>query len=258
MANPIYYYDGLEDAILTYSATEDTGFTAENLKDRYKNTFFKDTAMGVPIVTIVIDFGSAKSCDSIVLGNYLATADNNFNFTLECNSADAWGAPTTALATVAIGSATLTDAVFSFSAQNFRYWRMVFNDSGAGDVLNIQIAIILLGTKLSHTVNRNWGAFDGRLSNISLRTTKGGVTFSNKNGEKRKIYEMFWEDVGNTHRGNIMTWLETVDNNYLPFYLDYLGDGTLLLMRKQGVQGGLRDKDFQVEDTDRFTFIEQL
>jgi hypothetical protein len=262
MANPIYYYDGLEDATLTYSGTEDTDFTVENLKNRNKNTFFKDTDVAANSVTLDIDFGANRTCDHILFGNYLATAVGaleSCDIDLDRSDTGAFGGEeTSVIADETIDSSSLTDTVVAFSSATDRYWRITFKHSAAGNLDDLQFAIILLGTKLNHTVNRNWGMYEGRLSNVSMIITKGGVEFSNKNGNNRKIYEMFWEDIGNTHRGNIMTWLETVCNNHLPFYLDVEGDGTLLLVRKRGIQGGVRDKDYQVEDTDRFTFVEQL
>lgn len=259
MANPIYYYDGIEDATLAYSATEDTDFTVENLKNRNKNTFFKDTAIAAATVNLVIDFGAARSCDSIVLGNYIATAVIRANLKLEAHSADAWvGAQTEIFADQDIHTTTLDDDAVAFSAQSFRYWRLVFDDSLGNNLTDLQIAIILLGTKLSHTVNRNWGMHESRLSNVSSRMTKGGQDFTNKNGENKRVFSMNWADIEETQKDNIMTWLETVFNNYLPFYLDINGDGNEILVRKQAPQGGVQDKDFQVYDTDRLTLVEVL
>ncbi len=258
MANPIFYYDGIEDATLAYSATEDTDFTVENLKNRNKNTFFKDTSLGVPGANLVIDLGVARSCDSIMLGNYLATSDGVVQLTLECHTSDAWGAPTTAFSNELIGVNLLTDKAISFSAQNFRYWRLVFDDDAAGDLINLQFAIILLGTKLSHTVRHNWSMFQGRLSNVGLRSTKGGQSFANKNGANKRVWSFNWEDIEETHKGNLLTWIETVCNNFLPFYMDIDGDGNEFLVRKQGVQGGVTDKDFQVYSSDKITVIEEI
>lgn len=259
MANPIFYYDGLEDATLVYSATEDAGFTVENLKNRNKNTFFKDSGIGAASVNIVIDFGVAKSCDSIMLGNFLATSADAAQIKVEAHSADVWvGAQTVALSVQLIDTSSLTDTAFSFSAQNFRYWRILFSDISAGNLTNLQFAIILLGTKLSHTVRHNWTMFQGWLSNVGLRGTKGGQSFANKNGANKRVWALNWEDIEETHKGNMLTWIDTVCNNYLPFYLDVDGDGTEYLVRKQGVQGGVIDKDFQVYDSDRITVVEEI
>ena len=148
MSNYELYAQSIDDAVLAYSATEDTNYPITNIQDRNKNTFMKDTAIAAATVNIVIDFGAARSCNYIFLGSYIATAADAAQMRLEAHTADVWvGAQTVALANTLIDSSSLVDKLMAFTAQNFRYWRMVFTDISAGNLTDLQFGTVFLGTK---------------------------------------------------------------------------------------------------------------
>ena len=65
------YHQSLDSATLTYSGTPDTDYPITNVQDRNKGTYFKDTTPGGASFSIKIDFGVSRTCDYLLLGNYV-------------------------------------------------------------------------------------------------------------------------------------------------------------------------------------------
>ena len=257
MANPIFYSEALEDATLTYSATEDAANPIENVQDRNVNTIFKDTTISAN-VNIVIDLGAVRACDYIFLGNYQADGAAVANLTVQANSSDSWPG-TEALAATNIETAgSYTDKLMTFSTQSFQWWRLVFEGSSTV-MTNLFISNIFLGTSFQPSLNRNWGMREGRLSNITQRQTHGAQQFTNKNGAIRKTWSgMSYQDIQETQKDNTLTLIQNVENNHKPLYFDPIGDGTEYFVRMQESEHGLNDSDFQNYNSDPIRFIEEI
>jgi hypothetical protein len=263
MSNMEFYSESLDDGTLTYSATEDTNYPVENIQDRNINTFFKDSAIGAATVNIVIDLGAARSCNSIVLGNYIATAANAARLKLECHSADAWvGAQTEAFAETEIEASALTDKVITFSAQSFRYWRMVFDDEAAGNLTDLQFGCVFLGTEWNWahepelrkpdesgynvTVNEADEARYGQTAGVTARRIWGVPYDWIESAEKTKI-ETFRDNIFMDNRNGLSRY---------PFYFTDDGGTTFYFARARG-KLSLVQRAYQVWRTN-FIFEEEL
>ncbi len=150
MSNYEFYAQSLDDAVLTYSATEDTNFPVTNIQDRNIQTFFKDTNAGANSVNIEIDLGASRTCDYIFLGNYIAnTVDGNerAEMDLERSATGAFGGEETVVfADELIDSDSLTDFLKTFSSAGNRYWRIIFHSDDPGNLDDLQFGTIFLGT----------------------------------------------------------------------------------------------------------------
>jgi hypothetical protein len=249
MGNPIYYYESIEDATITVTG-EASGFPKENMQDRNENTKWKAADNNAQNVNI--DYGSNLTADSIVVGG------NNFasiGAWMKAYYSDNGSDYTQANGTITIPA---TRQLITFSSETHRYWRITAafeSPPGSGPA---QIGTIFIGTKLSHTINREWGLRQAWLSNVSARETIGNRVFTNKNGEDRRTWAYRFADVGETQRGNILTHVNTVNNMHKPFYVDLEADGTEYLVRQMGLESGLTDKNYQIYDSDVVRLVEEL
>ena len=151
----VLYHQSIESATLTYSATADTNYPATNCQDRHKNTFFKDTGIG-ETVYIVVDFGSARACSHIILGNYQANATNDAELNVKYGTADNGSDFENTSLTKNIETSSLDTVIGTFTSQSKRHWKIQFNNKTgeSPDELDyLQIGTIFLGTAvtLSHS-----------------------------------------------------------------------------------------------------------
>lgn len=254
MANFSYYYKSLDSATLTYSATEDSGYDVDNIKDRNINTFFKDSAIAANIVNIVVDFGAddERDCDYIVLGNYLATAVGADIARLGLQSADD-AAFTVNLDTYFsaedIDSSSLTTHIKTFTANGTprRYWKIVFQASGGANLTDLQVGTIFLGEAFNHTHDPDiLPASEGRGYSVANAEALGGQRFSNIfNTTVRKNWNYEYHGIGSTFKTNFETWADgiyTADSGFsrYPFYFTDDAGSTLYYVRAIGrLQFGL-------------------
>lgn len=264
MSNFEIYAQSIDDATLAYSATEDTSFPITNVQDRNINTFMKDTAIAAATVNIVIDLGAARSCDFILLGNYIATAADSALMKLECHSADAWvGAQTEAFAATAVDTATLADKLITFSAQNFRYWRMVFTDLSAGNLTDLQFGTIFLGTHWNWAHEPELNPLEDSGYNVTTNRSAGGSTFGQiANTTVRRVWNVPLKFISSAEKTKHETWRDTVFmdlNGGLSRYPYYWSDdnGTTLYFSRYQGKLNLKQHAYQQWETNH-VFVEEL
>lgn len=121
--------------------------------------------------TLVIDLGSAGAATSIILLDHTLTAADSA-IAIQANATDSWGAPSFNQAlTWASGTIGLT-----FSSQSFRYWRLKFTKSAAGE--SRDIGRIFLGTYLEPTATPDYDGYDEKLEDPSRKTkSRSGQTW---------------------------------------------------------------------------------
>ena len=253
MANFSYYYQSLDSATLTYSATEDSGFDVDNIKDRNINTFFKDTNIGVTSINVVIDFGAsdARACDSIILGNYIATSTDDVVW-LAVQSADDAGMSvnaTTHVNTQEIQSSSLTDYIKTFTAPAAvrRYWKITIADDASDNLDDVQIGTVFLGAAFDHDHDPDiLPASEGRGYAVANAEALGGTRFSNIfNTTVRRNWSFEYHGIGTTFKANFESWADGVFVNAngfsrYPFYFTDDSGSTLYYVRAVGnLQFGL-------------------
>lgn len=140
MANLRLAWSNVIDAsgVVFTPTSEASGLPAKNLANELRTKVWR-TGTSVAAENVVIDLGSAKSVSCVILLDHDLTAGDSA-IALEANSSDAWGAPPF--------SQTLTRVPGAISAwfatQTYRYWRLKFTKSAAGETR--QIGRVFLGT----------------------------------------------------------------------------------------------------------------
>lgn len=128
-----FFFNNLVDlaaAVLTAS-TENTEFPVENLQNELRGKTWR-TLGTVAAESVVFDFGSAQAVTSVILLDHDLTAGDSL-IKLEGNATDSWGAPAFSQAlTWSSGPISAT-----FGSQSYRYWRVSFTKSAAGQIRNI-------------------------------------------------------------------------------------------------------------------------
>jgi len=262
MSNFEIYAQSIDDATLAYSATEDTGFPITNMQDRNIQTFFKDSTIAAATVNLVIDFGAARACDSIVLGNYIATAALRANLTLEAHSADAWvGAQTELFADQDIHTATLLDDQISFGSQSFRYWRLVFDDAIGGDLTDLQFGTIFLGTHWNWAHEPELTLLEESGHDVTINRAAGGSTYSQiANTTVRRKWNIPLEYIVAAEKTKHETFRDTIfpgdDLSRYPYYWSNDNGTTLYYSRYQG-RLSLEQQAYQVWKANH-VFVEEL
>ena len=233
MSDFSFYADGIDDATLTYSATETTGYPVENIQDRNKNTILKD-APAVASVNIEIDFGNAKACDFCIIGNLTFSGTGGGYPELDIDYSDGgWNNVASA-----VPGGTNYDVLLTWSSQTKQIWRIVFTHSG-GTVDNLEIGTVFLGTKFDLSKNPELIPNFESGYNIGSRETPGGLRRVNIfNTTVRRSWNYKWKYVTETEKGNYETWRDMIYmSNGLsryPFYFTDDGGTTLYFVRTFG------------------------
>ena len=214
----IIYHQSLESATLTYSATADTNYPVTNLQDRYKNTFFKDTAIGLTEVNIKVDFGTARTCNYILFWNYLITPSSGLIilFSLEYSSTGEFsGEQGTAIPywTENIYKPSLGNYLKTFASKSYRYWRFRFQ--GADSIIDkLQIGAIYLGAQitLSHSPEIN-DVYSANYD-VNINQGVGGIRAGSiDNTTVRRIWQYQWKLLNTTDKTNLETFRDSVFMN---------------------------------------------
>lgn len=197
-----FYYEGLQDATLTYDGTEDTGYPVTNLQDMNKNTYFKDTVtMGGN--ELVIDFGSARTCDYVALINYTAKASGAPNTpSLSVYYSDDNSTYTASTLTAAdISASTATDYVGSFTSGSHRYWKLKIYDCDlAGDV-DVEIPVVLLGSLFEPASNPSMGVEIENVYSVNAIQGQGGQRFTSLNHDtNERAVRYYWKYISSADK----------------------------------------------------------
>ena len=155
-----FYSNNLVDLATITASNANALFPVANLKDARRSKVVRTTTASD---SIVFDFGSSKSINSIVIvpsmaGFGIATA------TLELNSTDTWTTP--ALSEAITLNTTHGFAYKEFLTQSLRYARLVFTSS----LSYSEISKVFIGESISFEngmgVDLGWNYQDKELANI--------------------------------------------------------------------------------------------
>ena len=211
------YHQSLESATLTYSSGADTNYPVTNLQDRYKNTFFKDTAIGLSEVNIKVDFGTARSCDYILFWNYLITllSGDQVIAYIEYSSTGAFsGEQGIATATSNLYRLSLGNYLKTFASKSYRYWRLRFYGLSGAYINNLQIGAIYLGSQitLSHSPEIN-DVYSANYD-VNINQGVGGIRAGSiDNTTVRRIWQYQWKLLNTTDKTNLELFRDSIYMN---------------------------------------------
>jgi len=262
MANLILYTESIEDATITIATLgEDASQPKENFQDTNENTKWKAGTSNVS-GHFQFDLGSTRAVDFLILGahNY-STTFIGIKLSHDDNDDSGFGDETFNIGSLGayhdFVTADLNTWLETFSTFTKRHWRLYLEAQGSTTFQ--EIGTVYLGTTFQPTLNRNWGQREGKLTNVSQRSTIGQQQFTNKNGVIRKTFSLIhFRDIQETQKDNTLTFIQNVENNHIPFYFDPIGDGSEIFVRMQGSEHGLHDTDFQNYNSDQFRFVEEI
>lgn len=168
-----FFYDNEIDktgSLLTASSSQ-TNLPAGNVINELKTKVWR-TGTATATETLIMDLGSAKTITGfIVHGHNLTSGDSNIK--LEGNNANVWGAP--AFTQALTYAANTIGQVFA--GQTFRYWRLSFTKSAAGETRDI--GRIFIGSYYESDEQPNWDGYSESVEDVDRRMKSlGGQVYS--------------------------------------------------------------------------------
>jgi len=158
---------------------------------------------------IVIDPGQANQASVIALMNHNLTS--GATVTIQGNSSDLWTSPPFSQSL----SFKAPDMYDMFTAETWRYWRLVVDDS-ARPLADIKIGELILGTLTELDRNYDWDLKEEQIYKNIVHETEGGNFWSYELFD-RKSWTMKFSDLTGSQLGEIKALMETVRGNAYPF-----------------------------------------
>lgn len=215
-----FYEYGPDDNTPTINSLgSDSDHAAANLSDRNRNFYWKAGNANTS-GSIDIDLGESPSAIKGV-----ALVDHNYsNTSVGIKVAyDAGGDGNYGSLTYMVGDAgsyhdyTSDDSGIwteHFSSTGARYWRVYLEAQGAGNYQ--QIGFICFSTLL-HPVNYTYGGQYGLVPGVEVGETDGGVRRRQKNHNGRKMFQLTWNNITQSHYEDILDFWQHVHGNFYPF-----------------------------------------
>lgn len=219
----------IDSATLTPS-TVNAQYPVANINDDRRTKTYRSTSNSD---NIVIDFGSAESCD------YFAIVDNWQNgfgvtaITIEANATDSWGAPS--FTTTATLDTTFGVSIKAFSsAQSYRYWRIVLTST----LGYCEVSKMFLGAATSITTNGigyGWNYRNRDLARISKN--RYGQKFIDDIGTQKELSNLQFQVMDKTEMDSIFAVYDA-NRTVKPFFV-YLDLETASLSNNDDRYNGL-------------------
>ena len=199
----------IEGSSLTAS-TENAQYPLSNVNDTRRTKTYRSTSNSD---NIVIDLGSAESIDSFAIVDNWQNGFGVSTLTLEANGTDNWTSP--AFTTSITLDTKFGVAVKQFSAQNYRFWRLVMTST----LGYCEIANMFLGAATEITTNGvgyNWNYRNRDLANTS--TNRYGQEFVDDIGTQKELSGLQFQIMDKDEQDKIF---EVYDNNRTvkPFFV---------------------------------------
>ncbi len=199
-----FFYNNLVDGVVTMTPTSEVAtLPVENIANEARTLPWR-TGTSTATERVVIDLGAAAAATSIILLDHTLTAGDSA-ITLEAHTSDAWGAPSF--------TTTLTYAadiiVKVFSSQSFRYWRLSFTKSSAGEPRDI--GRVFLGVYYETAEQPDYDGYKDELVDLSeSEDTPSGQTYT----DLRDKFRIFTCDFSRISQTEIV---------YVRAFADYVG-----------------------------------
>jgi hypothetical protein len=216
MSNPKFLGQDLSIPTFTWSAGVDSSYPVTNLQNGFTDIYSKSNALTASQY-ITIDFGSAVAINmGLVDGNNFASigADNGIKLQYNTNDDTNWADAVT------VGTFTASNAaqLLSFATQTKRYWRILFDSTGAL-VAAPYISNLFLATSLDFEKTQQWGCVVQMPSHnvVSSESLDGRIRSAITAGG-RYNWEVEFKLQSDTFVTAWRTFLLTVKNSASPFY----------------------------------------
>lgn len=157
-----------QDNVTLTASTANANFPVSNLKKYFRSKVWRTTATSG---NVVIDLHTAEEIDSFamvwdpVLPNRFTTGAT---FQLQASATNVWSSPPVNV-TLSFDEANESITHFFATAEEYRYWRVVFTDTGNPDGF-LEIPKLFLGKKLSFS-RVPQGGFSFGLTDLSVKET---------------------------------------------------------------------------------------
>ena len=209
----------IDQASITASTTN-AQYPVSNITDYRRTKTYRSTSNSD---NIVIDFGTAESCDTFAVVDNWQSGFGVTSITIEANGTDSWGSPS--FTTTATLDNTFGVSIKKFaSAQSYRYWRIVLTST----LGYCELSNIFLGSATTITTNGvsyNWNYANKDMSSIS--ENRYGQRFVDDIGSRKELTNLQFQVLDKDELDSIISiW----DNNrkvkpffvYLPLENDSL------------------------------------
>lgn len=216
MANPYFLGCDLSVPTYTWSATVNSSYPVSNLATYIVTDVSRSNAT-TQDQYFTIDLGSALACDTaIVDGTNFASVGADEGLKLQYNTDD----DTNWADAVTVGTFTATSAVqkLTFSTQTKRYWRILFDSSGALSAAP-QIGNIFIGTRTAFDSTYEWDFARGNKEYETQESTSlNGLIRMSQSFAGRKRWDLQFRLQSNTFKSSFDTFIDTVRGKLRPFY----------------------------------------
>ncbi len=150
------YYNLVNQDVTNISCTsENVSYPLSNLKHPFSSKVFRSTATSD---SVVFDFGSVQSVDSIAVRSTYQSGWGHGDLTIEANGTDEWSSPAyTSTLSVDVNK----DIAFTLleTAVNYRFWRITGTDlSNVFELSSVFIGLMLMPER---NIDFNW-SFDSK------------------------------------------------------------------------------------------------
>ena len=242
MADIIFYWDQISDATITASYGDIT-----NLKDRNPNHKWTSTSL-TNQQSVTIDFGSEKSCDSVLLDgiNFGDTYDDGPQTQTVLIESSSNGSDWDSRGTL---SNVSTKQALSFSSVSERYWRIYIAVNTGSFLTYPTIGNIFLGTKITMTnIPYNASHEYGKQYLTTKSRSLNGTWYSSQMFAGAAKWFIKFANFSDAIRTNLLTLFSGVRGNFYPFYFSD-SDSTLNLVILNSDLNTIETKAYGVHDS---------
>jgi len=156
MSTPYFLAGRLDGVTYTCSEGDEAGYPSSNLSDGDNETLWQSDTQAEG-QTLVIDFGSARTCDTLIIHNHNIDIDGNGSNLLQADDNSGFSSPET-IATLS-GTGTPDPKAYTFTAKTYRYWRILY---GSGSTLplgaNPYLGNLFLGERFEVPYHYGFGS----------------------------------------------------------------------------------------------------
>lgn len=192
-----------EGVVITATSEVDT-LPAENVADEFRKRVWR-TGTSSALEAVVFDLGSAKAVTAVILLDHTLTSGDSL-IKVQGHTSDSWGAP--AFSQTLTHAADIIAAVFA--SQTYRYWRVTFTKSSAGE--SRDIGRIFLGTYDETDEAPDYDGLQTSPDDLSRRqTTIGGQEYVELI-EQREVVKCDFTHISNTMKAALQTYIAAVGN----------------------------------------------
>jgi hypothetical protein len=194
------FYNNLIDASgvgISSTSQASTSLAPANVAHEFKTKVWR-TGTSVAAESITFDLLSAKDVTSLILFAHTLTGSDT---SLELRaSTDNFAASDVLIATLTYAASTIKA---TFSVQTYRYWRVKFTKSAAGE--SRDIGRIFLGTYYETPIQPDWDGVKITPKDLSAKTrSAGGQTYTDRRSRYRTVTTDF-SGVSTTMKDGIKT-----------------------------------------------------